>query len=403
MNRRSAWPDATAVHAALAPVGALLAERRALYRLAADMFASDEREPADEKLDNPLFRFRVGEALAGRALFDPTVEDDLAPVTTELRSGEARLRVAIGMGANDLLAGAMRVIRAQSFSDGTPPRLLTGADGEPFTRALDTIQAGLDKARAVSPQLTDDLLPHVGLLVILDPETSGGLISASSRFFPGLILIDRPVNPFDVAEALIHEGAHQKFFDLAITHDFLGADPAEGRTFHPSWSGASWPVEQVIAAFHAYACLAQFNEDVARAGESASLGVNSLLPVAREREEEIGEWLLAAETALELDARWLLRTFLEEDTADLTQESTAMAPEGRYALDPLLRVARMAHSRRVLLARPGSPPELHWLSGDAGDVVVRLSGESLSAAELGSEYVRALSALVESSLVHRVE
>jgi hypothetical protein len=68
-----------------------------------------------------------------------------------------------------------------------------------------------------------------GLLVILDPATSGGLISASSRFFPGLILIDRPENPFNVAEALIHEGAPQKFFDLVITHDFLGADIAEDR------------------------------------------------------------------------------------------------------------------------------------------------------------------------------
>lgn len=402
MNLRSIWPDAPTVHATLAPAGALLAERRALYQLAAELFVPGQEQLAWQRLDNPLFRFRIGEALAGRASFDPAVDDDLDALTTELRSGPARLRVATGAGAGDLLAEALRVIHAQSFASGSPPRPLTEAGGASFAEILATVRAGLDKARGVSAPLVDDLLPHIGLLVVLDPDTSGGLISASSRFFPGLILIDRPSNPLAVAEALIHEGAHQKFFDLAITHDFLAADLGEDPVFRPSWSGAKWPIDQVIAAFHAYACLAQFAEDVERAGETPFVDGKSLLPWARERETEIGRWLLDAETGLEIDARWLLHTFLREDVVSRDRRTASRAPDGRYALDRRLLVTRMANTGRMLLARPGSPPELHWLAGEASEVVDRLAIGPLSVAELGPEHASALAALVDSSLVQRV-
>ena len=45
-------------------------------------------------------------------------------------------------------------------------------------------------------------------------DPSGRLGSASAREFPGLVLFPEPQTALEVAEALIHEGAHQKFFDL---------------------------------------------------------------------------------------------------------------------------------------------------------------------------------------------
>jgi hypothetical protein len=403
MSLESVWPDATAVHAELAPVGVLLAERRGLYQLAADLFTPESRELTEDQLDNPLFRFRIGEALAGRAPFDPAIDDRLDDITTELRSGPMRLSLAVDPDSNERLAQTMRLVHAQSGVPGPPPRLLTEANGAQFQQAVEIAEAGLNKVREVSPGLADDLLPHSRLLVILDPETSGGLVSASSRLFPGLILVDRPSCPYDVAEALIHEGAHQKFFDLAITHDFLAADIGRDRIFRPSWSGARWPVEQVIAAFHAYACLAQFAEDVTERGENPQLGKDSLLPEAREREGEIGRWLLGAEEALEFDARWLLRTFLREETAPARRGTAVGAvPDGDYVLDPLVRMARMASTGRVLLARPGNPPELHWLDGDAIGVVERIGSEPLSTAELEPGQVAVLAGLVESALAHRI-
>ncbi|MDQ0377906.1 aKG-HExxH-type peptide beta-hydroxylase [Amycolatopsis thermophila] len=396
MYSRPAWPDATAVHAALAPAHAVIEERRALYRMALELLAPGHEQVAPSQLDNPLFRFRIGEALAGRLPF-AAADDDLDAVVTDLPAGPARLRVATGAGAHDLLAGALRVIHAQSLSTRRPPRPLTGDD-----EVVATVAAGVRKVREVSPDLADDLLPHVGLLVVLDPETSGGLVSASSRLFPGLILMDRPASPYDVAEAIVHEGAHVKLFDFAITRDFLGADVAEGRVFRPSWSSAVWPVEQVMAAFHAYTCLAQFGEDVARRGETAQLGPDSLLSRARERATEIGAWLLGEEDALEIDAKWLLHALMSDESGpEPPSRVTRPVLSGRYTLDPLLRIARVEATGRVLAGRPGNPPELHWLDGEAAEIVLRLSRAPAghTPGEIGAGRADVLAALVDATLV----
>ena len=397
MYSRPAWPDATAVHAALAPAHAVIEDRRTLYHLGHELLAPAHEPVPAAQLDNPLFRFRIGEALAGRLPFTADVADDLGPIATELPAGPVPIRVATGSAANDVMADALRVIHTQSLSGGRPPRLLTGDD-----EALATVAAGLRKVREVSPALADDLLAHVGLLVILDPATSGGLISASSRLFPGLILIDRPSSAYDVAEAIIHEGAHVKLFDFAITRNFLGIDVAAGRAFRPSWSSAVWQVEQVMAAFHAYTCLAQFADDVAARGELDELGPDSLLSFARTRATEIGRWLLGEEDALEIDARWLLHTLMCDDSGpEQPSPVTRPALNGHYTLDPLVRLARTEATGRVLAGRPGDPPELHWLDGEAAELVVELSqaptGKSLS--EIGAGRAAVLGALAEATLV----
>ena len=105
------------------------------------------------------------------------------------------------------------------------------------------------------------------------------VVSASSRHVPGLVLL-RPGGPLDVAEALIHEAAHQRLFDMAITRDLLRADADGQPGFPPSWRRVVWPVEQTLAAFHAYACLAELSRAVPAAERIASLGPHSVLPEA---------------------------------------------------------------------------------------------------------------------------
>lgn len=403
MNLESGWPDATAVHTAFGSVGTVVAERRVLYRFAAEMCGSGQAELSEQQLDNPLFRFRIGEALAGRTAFDPEEQDELAGIVTELNVDGARLGVTSGVDANVRLAAVLSVVHAQGGAPGEPPRLLTEAAGPPFQEALGLVEAGLRTLCTVSPRLAADLLPHTALLAVLDPGTSGGLVSASSRLVPGLILIDQPSCAYDVAEALVHEGAHQKFFDLAITHDFLGADLARDRIFRPPWSGAAWPVEQAIAAFHAYALLGQFAEDVTRAQDDDSLGPHTLLPSARARQSEIGRWLLGVEDALGPDASWLLRTLLGEEVADEAPSSAAVPmPDGLYQLNPVVKTVRTETTGRLLLAKPGKPPLLHWLDGSAVELVDQLAGRPLAMSELRPEEVGILSSLVESALVHRV-
>lgn len=369
--------DASVVHAELSPVSALLADRRALYRMAAELLSSDIEDAGlpDDLLDNPLVRFRLGEALAGRHSFSRA---DLVPAvdtidnTHDVRSGPARLRVLAGPRADELLADGLAAI-ASAAGAARPPRLLTESHGERFHTAMAVVAEGLELARAVSPTLVDDLLAHVELLAILDPETSSGLVSASSRFFPGLVVIDAPATPLEVAEALVHEGAHEKFFDLAITRSFLGVEADSVGRFRPSWSAHEWPFEQVVAAWHAYTCMAQFGTDAGVTTGGRSVHRGSLLPVARRRAAEIGAWLLDKESHLLPDGRWLLHSLLGEPSpSEPTEFGPTELADGGYALDTHVRMARSGQAGRMLVARAVIPPELYWLNGDAVDVIGRL-------------------------------
>jgi hypothetical protein len=205
------------------------------------------------------------------------------------------------------------------------------------------------------------------MLAVMKKETSGGVVSASSRYVPGIVLIDEPSLPMEVAEALVHEGAHEKFFELAITKEFLDASAEDADYFENSWSGARWPLEQTFAAWHAYSCLAQFFLSVG----AEQLGPDSLLPKAKSRAEEIGQWLLAHERDLRGDARWLLHAL----TGDTGQEvvpsgvdGVALSPEisqdWEFHVLPDVRYKRSA-TGRVVAGRSTNPPEVYWLDEDA--------------------------------------
>ncbi len=365
-----------AIHAAFAPARSLLAERRALYRLTLDLIVPgmDGSPLTAADLDGPLLRHQVGEALAGRAV--PTAADVAAALaavgrTDVVRSDSVSVRVASDPVACDGLAPALRLVGKQA---GCELALLTAADGERFRAASGLVSDGLRLAMSVEPELTADLVAHCGLVAILAPESSGNLVSASSRWFPGLVLLDSPTSALEVAEGLVHECAHQKFFDLAATYSLLTAETGHDG-FRPSWSGAVWDVEQAVAACHAYHCLAAF---ASAAGEDLlrSAGDGSLLVPARDRALEIGRWLVGR-PELEHDGQWLLAALLDDPSA-VAPRSTFIpsADHGlsghRFVLSPDLRTVRVHETGRVLVGSGGNPPELHWLTADAADVTDRV-------------------------------
>jgi hypothetical protein len=371
--------DVTAVHEHFSPAGALCAERRALYRMAAGLLAPDFDHTVltDDELDDPLLLHHIGEALAGRA--ELQLSDLVAarrPVTiVPLRSDPTLLNVVSDPRAAESLAPALRLIGSQVTSGAAELGLLTESDGESFYDALRLTREGLELARKISPRLTDDLVVHARLLAVLDPESSGGLVSASSRFFPGLVLIDRPASALEVAEALIHECAHQKFFDLATTRNLLGAGQESADGFRPSWSTSVWQTEQAVAACHAYACLAQFGADAGSALID-SAGEASLLPMARMRSLEIGRWLLDTHADLEPGGRWMIGAILGLPTEPPEVDSPSPGrPEidgGRFGVGPRIHTERMDGTGRLLAGHPGPPIEFFWLDGDAAAVASRL-------------------------------
>ncbi|NKE56347.1 HEXXH motif domain-containing protein [Lentzea sp. PSKA42] len=346
----------------LAPASSLVDERRTLYRLAVDLFAPGT-ELSDNLADHPIVRYEIGRALAGHGGLDPERLNEIA----EMRVRDAGVAVAADPLAAEVLEAPLRIV-AQS---GVRPLPLTESDGERFDNALAIVAAGVRMFRELAPAMADDLLAHVSLVAVLKRETSGGLVSASSRYVPGIVLIDEPSLPMEVAEALVHEGAHEKFFDLAIVKEFLDARAEDADYFETSWSHVQWPLEQTFAAWHAYSCLAQFNTSIG----AERLGPDSLLPKASERADEIGEWLVTHENDLRADARWLLHALMG-DTMELTGEgvvpsqvdgvtlSLEISEDSHFHLLPDVRY-KCAATGRVVAGRAAQPPEVFWLDEDA--------------------------------------
>ncbi|SFR22565.1 HEXXH motif-containing protein [Lentzea waywayandensis] len=337
-------------------------ERRTLYRLAAEMFAPGT-ELSDNLADHPIVRYEIGRALAGHGGLDPAQLTRVASMSVR----DVGVRVASDPSAAEVLEAPLRIVAPP----GVRPEPLTEADGERFERALEIVEEGVLLLGKFAPDMAEDLLAHVSMLAVLKRETSGGLVSASSRYVPGIVLIDEPRLPMEVAEALVHEGAHEKFFDLAIAKEFLDVSAEDADYFETSWSHVRWPLEQTFAAWHAYSCLAQFNLSIG----AEQCGPDSLLAKARKRADEIGEWLLAHETDLCADARWLLRA-LVSDTIELTGEVASPSHVDGATLSPHISedchfhpLPDVRHKRattgRVVAGRVASPPEVFWLDEDA--------------------------------------
>lgn len=400
-----------AVHAAISPASALVGERRALYRLAVQLFAPGF-ELSDNLADHPIVRYEIGRVLAGHGGLEPSGLVAVAGVHVR----DVGVALASDPVAADALEAPLRIIAPP----GARLELITEADGERFETVAAIVAEGVRLFRRLDPVMADDLLAHVSMLAVLKAETSGGVVSASSRYVPGFVLIDEPATPIEVAEALVHEGAHEKFFDLAITREFLDARAEDADYFVTSWSGASWPLEQTFAAWHAYSCLAQF---FISAG-SERLGPLSLLPKARERADEIGAWLLARESDLRADARWLLHGLAGGPTDEVGGQSDVdcgtlcveIQDHDRFHVLPDVRFQR-AETGRVVVGRAAQPPEIFWLDTDASWLVSRLqrhdrapiSFESMlsmaaetwqvDSPEVNRRVRRGLSSLVRSSLI----
>lgn len=367
--------DIPSVHAAIAPVGVLTGARRALYQLAWELLgpgAGAAVELGTDVLDNPVARGRLGAALGTG---EPVAADELPPLGAvvgeggRIPAGPVELAVASSAGAGELLAGALSAVGAELArlgQDGGGPRLLTEASGAAFPAALGLVREGVALARSTSPELLDDLLPHIGLLGIIDPAGAGRLGSASTRHYPGLVLIPAPGSASEVAEALVHEGAHQKFFDLAITGRMLTAESDRCPPFEVCWppAGRCWPMEQTLAAAHAYACLARFAADAGSAGGLHAFGPDSLLPVAAERGRLLGDWLLDRGEWLGVDAHTLLAGLHGRRPAG----GPCQAAPPTQALDAGWTVRRYGSGaggagRAVAGRRPvAGPPELYFVN-----------------------------------------
>jgi hypothetical protein len=360
--------DVVSAHARVGSPAQLVSDRRALYRLAVSLMdASGGESLPDDVLDDPALRFAVGEVLAGRM---PAGQLCLPPhrpyaASDQLIAGDAA-RVAD-------LEPALAAVAQEC---GTKPALIVEGDLH-FGRAVEEVRAGLGAACALVPDLFLDLVGHVAAIGILDPGRSGAVVSASSRSMPGVVLL-RAGSPLDVAESFIHEAAHQRLFDMALTCDMLRADADGLEAFRPSWRHTDWPREQALAAFHTYACLAQLWRAVP-ADPAPVLAPHSVLPDAASRAREIGEWLFARLDLLGSDACRLVGALLERPLPLAPELRPVPLSGGTYRAGQFRVVP--TGGGRCLVGVAGAVPQLFWLDRDTATVLQILAGAGESSAE----------------------
>jgi hypothetical protein len=352
----------------------VIAQRRALYAALLELFSGDmPLEPVNEGvLDSPAVRGHLGAVLAGDTHFAASrchSIDELVDESCRTEIGGCVVQLASTSSAREGLTDAVLRIsdELQRYGADAPRVTLVTTVDRPDMRALfGQIVKGVELAVHLAPALALDLLSHVSLFAVLARDTSGRLGSASAREFPGLILIPEPRSPLEVAEALIHEGAHQKFFDLATTRALFGVQSDQTPLFSPSWAptGApSWPIEQTFAAWHAYCCLSVFRESLG----TLTIYDDSLLPHAEQRRVEIGEWLLAHGGALGRDGHVLLGGVLDRRPAREGTDTPVDVARSAIAADGSSLVRRVGE--RILIVTRSSPVELVWLRSDDLDAV----------------------------------
>ncbi|MGW2953525.1 aKG-HExxH-type peptide beta-hydroxylase [Streptomyces eurythermus] len=125
--------------------------------------------------------------------------------------------------------------------------------------------------RETAPELCAGLFQHARYLVAVDGPDA--FDSASTREIPGAAFVALRCmrTPERLAEAMLHEFVHLRFYDLQMTRSVFVADydTRTAPTVAPEWHRNSpvtrWPVDRALAAAHVYVHLAAWFERRARA------------------------------------------------------------------------------------------------------------------------------------------
>lgn len=334
------------VHSVFGTSCDILFRRRALYSATIEVAGGHGAPLTDtDLLDSPIVRGHLGEVLSGRETLSDTHMVPLSELGT-LRDDEPDMpRIAVG----STLDGPLRTVSSRT---GTAVGPIMSSSHHAFDGAAQRIAEGVAVLRRISPDLARDVLPHIALIAVVTRDSRLG--SASYRELPGLVVLPEPESSLEIAEALAHEGAHQRFFDLGVTTSLLDASAFTGPGYRASWStdtSAQWPIEQCLAAFHAYRCLAAL--ELARVEDGASRHPFSLLPDAEERGDELGEHLIRCSDRLGPDGRRLVGLLTGRPLRAGTD-----GPLEESVVDDTATVRDCGD--RILLAFGGSPIRLVW-------------------------------------------
>lgn len=253
-------------------------------------------------LCDPLTRAAIHDHLVGMASADTVLER-----IDKLRAGKgltAQMAISVAdvplWSPVDTSSWAADTFLAEFDDKMLPNRLIgTKSDGQLVSansELEELTESAIQLLFKAVPQLTQSVLSHIDLICWSKVETQDAIMtSGSARPLPGVIFLspDKINNEASAAEAILHEAAHHKLFDIFISLDCIDPNYRALEWPNPvvvpwnkdhSMQTASWPPDQALLALHIYLHLAYF------AGRS---GQEALLARASERAKFLADSLRA--------------------------------------------------------------------------------------------------------------
>ena len=162
--------------------------------------------------------------------------------------------------ADGLFSRGFEQFSDRHLSQAEPPLSLSTAD----RRMEDMLVMGAELLSELLPSLFESVHPHVKIIAIVAPkhaQSESRLQSTSLSIpdMPGVIFL-YPLsmdNLWSAAEALLHEGLHQKYFDIRMGHCFTNLN-GETMIDVPWRENTQWSLNKTAGAFHVYVHLCLF-------------------------------------------------------------------------------------------------------------------------------------------------
>lgn len=268
----------------------ITSRRRDTDRLAAMLVMPATADRVEgSALDDPWWRFAVAAAKKGgeaqmldevsKTLAHTTVPGNSArraPDPPQLWDG-SRAPKALRQAFEEVIERTFKQNDGNGWSGGVLEVKETASGSPPRNATESGWQLLSDKA----PELLDTLANHVACIAWTTLHSFDTTFqSGTLPDLPGTVLLSvgQTENKWYFPEAFVHEAAHCKFFDLCLARNIVGAlDPggAQWRMEAP-WvdetnkRAKSWPLDQALAAAHAYLHVAILAGSLAAAATDAA-------------------------------------------------------------------------------------------------------------------------------------
>lgn len=231
------------------------------------MYASLLPRPVEVRVTGPRteLALRLGIADARRNGWSRLLDDHAVRAPSEQVSDrpwlwdESEAPAALQSAFHDAFNQVFDIAGSDGWR-GAPLSADLTEDGHHLRRTTD---AGWREIVEGAPELIDALVAHVNCLAWVDIRSAETKFrSGTSPLLPGVVLLagDEAGTESYMAEAFVHEAAHCKFFDLCSAREVVGAESETHLAFRleiPWVTGTQqrareWPLDQVLAASHAY-------------------------------------------------------------------------------------------------------------------------------------------------------